>query len=1194
MWTISQQTAIDANCADNLVSAAAGSGKTAVMVERIVSRVLSGKVDIDRLLVVTFTNAAASELKSRLMNKIMEALDDTDNPDRLNRQLVLINNASICTIDSFCLNVLRNNFFRLGLDPGFKIADTTELELMKADVLNTVFDEYYAAKDAEFLKLVDCYTSKSDDELFSLIQKIYLFTNSMPGGTDELEAMAVKFCQSEIWKDYFITKSHRICQRAIDYYDEAIAACSYSDELEKVRLNLLDEKNNFVIAIKKDDWNGIRKAVLGFEFGRLVFPRGTMDTDKAPIKEPRDAGKKLADDLRGIFVSDFDELLNDTESTYISLRKLIEITRRFANRFSEAKMKAGLVDFVDIEHMTLKLLKDDDGNPNELAFNLMAKYEEIYIDEYQDCNGVQEKLFSLISRANENRPNMFMVGDMKQSIYGFRGSQPQLFKHKADTYSPYTDDGSFNKIVLNKNFRSRKGIIDAVNSIFSQIMSEDCGELDYTDEEYLYLNDGAYEDVNPDMNKVDVVILETNSSLEQMYNGEVSEMGEELKKTEAEAIYVANKINSIVGSGYKVYDKEQKKYRDAKYSDIVLLLRSGADKAETFNRILTAAGIPVYCDMGGGYYDCPEIVFLTSFLKIIDNPLDDIALLSVMRHPVFKFDENDFVSIRLAKPKGFFYNSIKTYLRENNDDLSQRLCNFISVLKDFYDKSKYLSADKLLWEIIRDTEYMSYLSFLPNSELRKGNVKALISRAYDFEKTSYKGIFDFIRYIDSLKKNDKDIEPAKTLSDDEDVVRIMTIHKSKGLEFPIVFLCDCAKKFNDSDIIREKVLLHRELGFGLNFYDYESRYYYELPHKKLLKDKKLGELLSEEMRVLYVALTRPREKLFVIGSMRNVKSRIDNLVSLIKHEPEKLSAEAASCARSYMDWILLALLRNKNTALFSKGYGYKAVIDDGSRFDVSIVHKNSEILEIDDECQNRDFETADFSKELRERVENILDFKYPYAHLSDIPSNMSVTELKRMENEDEDVYNYYHTVKLTSPRFYAGNGEPTPAEIGTFTHLVMEKLDFSKTDTPDDIRKQISSLTNKGFLTESDALYINDENIARIFKTPLGIKLKERADSVKREFSFKYLMDASVIDSHADKGEKIVIQGMIDIYFEDNDGSIVIADYKTDKVRNNIEEIKTRYAPQLKYYKIALEKALGKKVSKTYLILLDCGEIAEC
>ncbi len=1187
MWTENQQTAIDAICADNLVSAAAGSGKTAVMVERIVNRVLSGKVDIDKLLVVTFTNAAASELKSRLMSKIMDALDTSDNPDYLNRQLMLINNASICTIDSFCLNVIRNNFYKIGLDPSVKIADNAELELIKNDVLNSIFEYYYDSGDAEFLRLVDCYTSKNDSDLVDIILSLYNFTNSLPEGVNKLYELEEKFKDSTPWEQYYIKKAHAISRKAMAYYDTAIAHASFRMDFAKIKAQLCDEKNNYYFVLKASDWSEMQKAVSCFEFPTLRFPPKTPDFDKMPIKEPREAGKKLRAELTDIFSVKPEDLKNDMKSAYVSLNKIIEITMKFADEFASAKQERGIVDFNDVEHMALALLQNFDGTQSDTAKQLMDKYAEIYVDEYQDCNAVQEKLFSLISRANIGTPNMFMVGDMKQSIYGFRGSEPSLFKQKSDTYTTYTGSGnSCNKIILNKNFRSRRGIIDAVNSVFSQIMSEQCGEMEYTKDEYLYYNDGSYEDINPDFNKVDMVFIETENDND---NG----LPDELKALEAEAIYVANKIKEIVNDkNYMVFDKSAGKYRSAKYSDIVLLLRSGGEKAETFNRILTTAQIPVYCELSGGYYDSPEVVFLINFLKIIDNPYDDIALLSVMRHPVLGFTDDEFVSMRLAKPKGYFYNSVTKYIKTNDDELSHKLTQFITDLKQYYKKSKYLPADKLLWEIIKNTDYMAYLSFMYNPELRKANVKALMSRAYDFEKTSYKGIFDFIRYVDNIKKNDKDAEPAKTLSDDEDVVRIMTIHKSKGLEFPIVFVCNSTKQFNDRDLKVDKILMHKAYGFGVNFYDFDNHYYYELPQKKFIKEMKYREMWSEEMRVLYVALTRAREKLFITGAAKNISDRIDKLSALIKDEEHLLSFEAVSSAKSYSDWLIMAAMRNRS---FNGPVGeYKTYIEDESQFYLTILSKADMVLELEDNEKSVSLHIPPADYETDALVSKVLDFTYPYASLADVPSNMSVTELKRMENEDDDIYNFYSSTKLTSPNFYAGEHKLTAADIGTCTHLVMEKLDFTSTDTVEEIALQISKLTKDGFLTPIQASCIKVENIHRIFTTPVGQLMRMCAHSVKREFGFKYLMDASSVYPDSESDEKIVVQGMIDAYFEDENGNIIIVDYKTDKITNGVDAVKERYAPQLKYYRIALEKALGKKVSKTYLMLLDTGDIVEC
>ncbi len=1200
-WTESQQTAIDANCADNLVSAAAGSGKTAVMVERIVSRVINGDADIDRLLVVTFTNAAASELKSRLMSKIMDALDSEMASDRLNRQLVMINNASICTIDSFCLDVLKNNFYRLGLDPSFKIADNAELEIAKGDILSEIFEEYYEREDAVFLKLVDCYTKKNDSYLFELIGNIFKFTNSLPCGTDELLPMAQSFSDSSLWEKYFIDKAHTLASDAVSCYNTAIGNINHFEGLDKQKALLFDEKNNFELILKRDNWNDIKKAVSCFEFGTLAFPRNLSDEEKNTIKLPRDRGRKLKKEFEELFSEDYELLLEDISYAREDIDKLVEITLLFAGRFAEYKKEKGVVDFTDVEHMTLKLLQNEDGGQSDVAKLLMSKYDEIYLDEYQDCNLVQEKIFSLISRANEGNPNMFMVGDMKQSIYGFRGSEPSLFKQKADSYTHYADGGKYNKIILSRNFRSRKCIIDGVNSVFSQIMSKALGELEYNDEEYLYYNDGSYDETNNDMNKIDITFIESSDSKIQ-FDEEESDYFTELKGAEAEAIHIANTIKKMVNdpdvSGeYKVFDKKQGIYRRAKYSDIVILLRSGGASGkniEPLSRILTSAQIPVYCDLKSGYFDTPEVAFLINFLKIIDNPYDDIALLSVMRHPVISFNDDEFVCVRLQKPKGYFYSSVNKYADENEDALSAKLKNFIEILRDFYDKSKYMTTDRLIWEIIKKTDYMSYLAFLSNSDIRKANVRTLISRAYEFEKSSYKGIFDFIRYIDTLQKNNKDVEPAKTLSDEENVVRIMTIHKSKGLEFPIVFLANAFKPFYDSDIKTEKLLMDKDCGFGVNFYDYNKHYYYELPQKKLIKDVKYNKLLSEEMRVLYVALTRPKEKLIITGSDRNLLKKIEKLSALLSEEGKTLSANTVKSGKSFGDWIVLSVLRNKNLISDIKLPRTKTKIDDGSVFKLDVLTKDSLMLEVNAPCEKRDINSLVPLSENGKWVEQRLDFEYPYKALSQTASNISVTELKRIyAQKDEDVYDYFKDTKLSLPKFYDGEDKASAMEIGTFTHLVMEKLDITKVSCIDDIKTQVQNLTEQGFLTENQAKYINFQNILRIFSTDIGKNMISRVDSLKREFGFKFSVDASEIFGEETKNESVVVQGMIDAYYEDNDGCLVIVDYKTDRVDGNIEQIKHKYATQLKYYKLALEKALGKSVKKTCLMLMDSGEAVE-
>ena len=720
--------------------------------------------------------------------------------------------------------------------------------------------------------------------------------------------------------------------------------------------------------------------------------------------------------------------------------------------------------------------------------------------------------------------------------------------------------------------------------IFGEIMSENCGDIEYTSDEYLYYNENSYEDACEDLEHFDFVLIDTEADISDEVNNENEDLGE-LKAIEAEAIYVANRIKEIVNDeNYIVYDKSKSVYRRAKFSDIVILLRSGGEKAAAFNRILSVASIPVYCEMGEGYYDSSEVVFLTYFLKIIDNPYDDVALLSVLRHPVIGFTDDEFVSIRLSKTKGYFYNSLLRYNKTNSDALSSKIKLFLQKLKDYYECSKYLSCDRLLWRIIQDTDYMTYLSFTGNADLRKANIRALLTRAYEFEKSAYKGIFDFIRYVDSVKNSNKDAEPAKTLSEDEDVVRIMTIHKSKGLEFPVVFLCNSTKQFNETDIRSNKIITHPDYGFGLNYYDFDNYYYYELPQKKLLKEIKHRENLSEEMRVLYVALTRAREKLIVTGTRKKAAAYMEKFIDYKLNGTSYMLKEMLCDAKSYSDWILGAVILNGN-------YSKK---DNSKLFTLKIVNKSELMLDISDNTDTFSFDTSLVTDDINSKVKDILEYSYPHSALAKVASNMSVTELKRLEMSHEDCYVLYANSKLKSPVFYSEAGKFSSADIGTFTHLVMEKLDFSRVGSDEEIYLQIQKLVDDGFLTSKQADTVKYRNIFRILNTSVGKKMCEFSQSLKREYSFKYLMDASELDGSVVSCDKIVVQGMIDAYFEDSLGNVVIVDYKTDKVTKGPEEIKERYMAQMKYYKIALEKVFEKKVSAAYLFLLDSGDVVEC
>ncbi len=1194
MWTTNQQQAIDISTADTIVSAAAGSGKTAVMAERIIKKVVRGEVSIDRLLIVTFTNAAAAEIKNRLMLKIMEHLDSAaagEETDNLNKQLALIPGAAICTIHSFCLNIIRNNFHRIGLDPGFKTADEGEAKLLKNKALEQIFDKYYENDDADFIELVNCYTKKNDSYLLELILKLHDFALSIPDGIEYMRNVAENGTDTTECFNYLLEKAIDLSKQAIAYYTKADKLCAFDENLEKPKALLLDEKNSFEYIAHSKSWDEAYRAVTNFIAGRLVFSKKADKEICEQIKYFRNMSKDILKKIKENYITgDYASLCEDTEKSQVFVKKLAEITVNFDMVYSDLKRSRSLVDFSDFEHLALKLLKNPDGSQSDVAVKLMDGIDEIYIDEYQDCNSVQESIFACVSKKNIGKPNMFMVGDMKQSIYKFRDADPRLFKSKADSYSRYDGNKTepFNKIFLNKNFRSRKSVLNGVNSIFMQLMNEKAGELEYTSEEFLYYNEDnkCYGDINDDLNSVDVVVIDENSTVESIDDDDT----EELSGIEAEAIYVANRINAMVNSNeYMVYDKSEDRSRPVKYSDIVILLRSVKGYADVFNDILTASSIPVYCDVSTGYYDAPEIVFLINILKIIDNPLDDIALLSVMRHPVFGFSDNDFVDIRICGKKGYIYNAVKKYARNNNDELSERLRSFIDFINYFYKRSGFMSADRIVREIVDKTDYMSYLSFVPNAELKKANVRALFNRVYDFEQTEFKGIFNFVRYIDSLKSGKADTEAAKSFSGSENVVRIMSIHKSKGLEFPVVFLCRATKKFNFSDTA-DKVLMHKKYGIGVNYYDGKKRFSYPLPSKNAIKSVMHSEIISEEMRILYVALTRAREKLIITGSCQNPAKKLDSIAAMLSSAGQKIDASYTLNCKSYMDWILAAVMRNK-TCDMGNGYCFDTSVNDGSVFNTCIIPKSQLVLESDDASQKFDFADLEPDEDANEDIRRIFEYRYPYEILCKTPSNVSVTELKKMDLEGDNSFDFYKKQTLAMPEL-CGNRKPSAAEIGTFTHLVMEKLDFKHTESIQDVRNQISQLADRGFLKVQNTEYIKADNIVRFLNSELGRRMKSSHKTIVREFSFKYLLPARELNPDINTDDNVVVQGMTDAYFEEN-GEIVIVDYKTDRVNGNISELKEKYSPQLKYYKTALEIALKKTVKQTYLFMLDSGDVIE-
>lgn len=1177
MWTDDQQKAIQAPVSDILVTAAAGSGKTAVMVERLVERIIAPDgVDIDRVLVVTFTKAAAAEIKERIASKISQKLDEGENT-RLKNQLALLPRASICTIHSFCLDILRSNFHLLNLAPNFKVADTAETESLKASALDDVLDVYFEDEDDDFLQLVNSFTKKSDEPLADIILNLYEFSMSCPEPEKWLgECERTYSGDCEIQLGYLLEKVREQAEESSDIYRRAIMLCTADSAFEKCR-GVLGEEKDYADGIARlcgEGWDRVYNFVKEHKFSQL---RSNKNMDTAVFEEVKSLRDRARAMLKEIGTDKVNMPLEDVVGDLIYMRpvvmKMCELVREFGARYAQYKRDKNLVDFNDFEHFALQLLTDDD-HP-EVAENLRNRFEEIYVDEYQDCNGVQEAVFKAVSREGDGNPNIFMVGDMKQCIYRFRNANPMLFKHKSDTYSP--DSDSYRKITLSQNFRSRGSVLECANALFSRIMSEGVGELDYTAEQYLY--EGAkYDDVNPDTLFADIEIIDATDD-------EDDEADEKPARIEAEANLVAKKIHDMVKSGdYIVYDKKADDYRPIKYMDIAILLRNAGNNAEYFADALSSLGIPSFSDAGGGCFDCEEVETLIDFIKIISNPVNDISLAAVMRSVIYNFTDAELLKIRNADRTRSFYSAVKK-TAEGRDALSAKVRAFMEQLSDYRKKSSVVGVDELLWHIIDNTGYMDYVGTLPGGVLKKANVRMLINKAGIF--TQKGGDFNsFPKYFEQMRTYSGG-EGAKLIGENDDVVRIMTVHKSKGLEFPVVILGNCGKRFNMRDV-SAPVIMHHEMGIGINYVDVQKRFSYVPSAKRAVAEKIMSENISEEMRLLYVAFTRAREKLIITGVV-NDYDKFRKKLSVLSDDEGKLSPRATADCRSFLEWIMGALLPYES--------GGKVTADNGHfKINVTPICALATAEENVERKEEIGFSGAQspYNSEIRRR----LNYDYPYSHLKNLPRNVTVTEIKRIyELEDDNVFRIYRMPKLKKPPFAEEAGKPDSAEIGTLMHRCMEKIKLTEYNERGKIEEELKALADERLIPAENLSYVNIDAIFSFFNSEVG-KSMVRAKTVCREIPFEILSEADEIFPNAGTNEKIVVQGMIDAYFIDDGGNLILVDYKTDSRKGMDislfkEKIIRRYGVQIRYYEKALERITGRSVSKKYIYLFDIGEAVE-
>ena len=1227
-WTEEQLSAIETRNCNLLVAAAAGSGKTAVLVERII-RIITNEespVDIDKLLVVTFTNAAAAEMRERIAAAISKQLDINPNSKNLQKQLTLLNRANITTMHSFCLDVIKNNFHKIDLDPSFRIGDETEGVLIKNEVIEELFEDKYDEEDKEFTDLVEAFSSyKNDDNLKSLILDIYNFTMSGPWPEKWLNQNAEAFKIStleELNKTKWVKVLSENIKIEIEGYikmmEKAIEIINGTHGLEPY----LDNFNSELLGIKDiyqaadKGLEEIYKALSLISFGRLKSIKKDMVSDE----DAQNAVKKIRDDIKkkiseltnSTFSLMPDKMLSSIQGAYPYIKKLTEMVLEFRNRFIKKKKERNILDFNDLEHFCLGILidYDDEGNiiPSKVAENFKEYFDEVLVDEYQDSNNVQETIINLVSRKESNHPNVFMVGDVKQSIYRFRQAKPELFIEKYNTYQ--LNEGINRKIQLYKNFRSRKEVLDGVNYIFKEIMSKNAGELEYTDKESLNL--GATYEGSRDQKTIIGGPIELNI-IDKNYEDteeDIVDDQEEIDSVNLEGRIVARRIKELISvkgeNIFKVLDKETGRYRDLKYKDIVILLRATRNWSEGLLDELGAEGIPAYADTGSGYFESIEIRTIISLLKVIDNPMQDVPMISLLRSPIMSFSAEELSDLRLVNKENYFYENIK-YISEGSYEAqvisySKELiekCNYvIQCIDRWRNKSTYMAIDEFIWYLYMDTAYYGYVGAMPNGVLRQANLKILFQRAKQFEKTSFKGLFNFINFINKLTKSSGDMGSAKILGENEDVVRIMSIHKSKGLEFPVVFLCGTGKNFNLMDL-NKNMLYHDELGFGPDFIDLEKRFSIGTLAKDAIRKKMKIETLSEEMRILYVGCTRAKEKLIITGAVRNTQKSLERWNSSASLDYARILSSEVLKGKSYLDWIGMALCQHRDGFKFREAIGASDQIskNDESKWEINLWNKkdffNKDVIEevVGEETEEEYItNVSSLNKDIFEEINNILSYEYPLKASTIIKSNISVSDLKRKnEEESYDTEEAYREKAIITPKFMVERKGLTSAEKGTAMHFVMKKIDFSRVSSKNKIEEQLQELFENEFLLKEELESINSYKILNFFKSDLGKKLleaNEKGEKIYREVPFYTEISSSEVDktlSDKYKEEKVRLQGIIDCFFQ-HDNELILLDYKTDYVGSgDEEELKEKYKKQLDYYSDAILKMTGREVKKRYL-----------
>ena len=1201
-WTNEQQAAIDSRGQTLLLSAAAGSGKTAVLVERIIRRLLDKEypIDITELLVVTFTKAAAAEMRDRIGTALMKALSETKDP-RVERQLALLPSAQISTLHAFCQHVIRKYFYTIDLDPAFSIAGEEELNLLRRQVLEDVFLSYYEddEKASILYPLADMFGSdRGDDILMDTVSRMYTYARSLAWPEHWLKEAARAYdvapdavIDDMVWAGPIKDAVRRILEEDAHLYDGVLYHLRQREAFAPACDTFVAEQAALRQAAQARSWNDLSRFVRAIDFPRLKSLRKLSDDDKAVwerCKKVRDDVKKdVIKTLQSVYFSATpEEWLDGMRAMKPVMDGLVTLTLDFAKAYGAAKKEKGWIDFSDLEHFCLQILLAPDASPEHpvpsaAAEELRSQYEEVFIDEYQDTNGVQE----LITRLVSGEDNRFMVGDIKQSIYRFRLADPTLFLEKYQSFS--RDEKAVQRCIdLGRNFRSVPVVLDAVNAVFSRAMTAEAAGMDYGEREKLYAGRQAPDDERWIGGPVEVDIVPTPSD-EEDDDGSTA--------FEKECRFIAGRIGELLASG-RMAARKDGTLEPLSYRHIVVLLRSMAGKADVLIQALQEGGIPSYAEQSGGYFAAVEVQVMLALLRCIDNPEQDLAMAAVLRSPLVGLDETALAGVRLAGD-GTLWQNLPAFVASLPDGVDEKedLQQFMAAFDSWRTYSRRHGVAELLQRLYDDTAYVDFVGAMPGGDVRQANLKALYDRARQYEEAGFRGLFRYLQLMDKMKEDGLDLAPAKVVSEKEDVVRIMSIHKSKGLEFSVVFVADMGKAFNRRDT-QDQILFHNRLGIGLKQYDPEWRMSYPTLIWSGIAAQLRWEGTAEEERILYVAMTRARDQLILTGHSSHIDRDWQRWTSRLN----------PAQAKSYFDWVMPAALAPfgaKADADYARpGAAWQDAVWQ-VRIAKAVPAGTVEEGAYDGEPRLEALRRGDLTgTPVPSWLDEQLSWQYAYPQAVRTAAKFSVSEVKRRyqelhsdELQDEAALSVPAAAVIPPapgeddafaalPPWLAGEeAAVSGAQRGTALHKALQYITPAADQTTATLRREIDAFVRQGLLSREEAKLVYVPVLAAFCQSNIGRRMAESPE-LHREYPFTVLLAGGDPLPETETGEQILIQGVIDCLFREDDAWILV-DYKSDQLET-ADAFRSRYAVQLALYKRAVEQITHRPVEETYIYSL--------